>query len=273
MRSSRVPRITDPAEIRCLLEADRPWAAYALGDLSPGFFEDCDWFRALGGAPALALLYRAFSIPVLFTLGAPEAVRAILEEMAPALEMYLSVRPEILPLIKARYRIQDEEAMWRMVREPAEHRPPPPDGVVRLSPADLDTLQRLYADGQSTGEAPDFFAASMLARGVFFGIREGEALIAAAGTHVVSPSEGVAAIGNVYTRRDRRGQGLAARVLGAVTAELVSVGLRTLALNVSQKNEAAIRVYERLGFSRYCPFYEGLAVRCGGDEEPDYKRV
>jgi predicted GNAT family acetyltransferase len=71
----------------------------------------------------------------------------------------------------------------------------------------------------------------------------------------------VGAIGNVYTRRDRRGRGLASFVTGAVTAELLRLGLRTVALNVNQRNAAAIRVYEQLGFTRYCAFYEGVAVR------------
>jgi predicted GNAT family acetyltransferase len=32
-------------------------------------------------------------------------------------------------------------------------------------------------------------------------------------------------------------------------------------LNVNQRNAAAIRIYERLGFERHCPFLEGSAVR------------
>jgi predicted GNAT family acetyltransferase len=48
---------------------------------------------------------------------------------------------------------------------------------------------------------------------------------------------------------------------GAVAAELVGRGVRTVALNVNQGNATAIRVYERLGFVRYCAFVEGVAVR------------
>ena len=36
-------------------------------------------------------------------------------------------------------------------------------------------------------------------------------------------------------------------------------GLRTIALNVTQNNAAAIAVYERLGFTRYCEYREGHA--------------
>jgi hypothetical protein len=34
-----MPQLTDRARIRMILEADRPWAAYALADLDPGLFE------------------------------------------------------------------------------------------------------------------------------------------------------------------------------------------------------------------------------------------
>lgn len=99
----------------------------------------------------------------------------------------------------------------------------------------------------------------MIEDGVFFGIREGEELVAVAGTHLVAPAEGVGAVGNIYTRRDRRGRGLAARATTAVANELLRRNVRTVALNVSKKNATAIRLYERLGFEKYCLFLEGLA--------------
>jgi hypothetical protein len=34
-------RLTDSREIQAFLETDRLHAAYALGDLEPGLFEDC----------------------------------------------------------------------------------------------------------------------------------------------------------------------------------------------------------------------------------------
>ena len=82
------------------------------------------------------------------------------------------------------------------------------DRVTRLGAKDVPAIERLYADGESTGESPDFFYGSMVTDGVFFGVYKGEDLIAAAGTHLVSREEGAAAIGNVYVRRDRRGRGL-----------------------------------------------------------------
>jgi GNAT superfamily N-acetyltransferase len=253
-----MPPVTDPAVIRALLETDRPWAVYPLGDLAPQRFPHCTWLGAAGGAPALALIYRAFTPPVLFTLGRPDAVEGLLDEVTEE-EFYLHVRPNVLPLLRARFHVRDTQTMWRMILDPARFRPPPPRSAVPLGPEDVPALQRLFADGEPAGEAPHFFLPSMLQDGVYFGVREGEGLVAAAGTHLVEFGESVAAVGNVYTRRDRRGRGLASSVTGAVAAELLARGLRTVALNVDQRNASAVRVYERLGFGRYCAFLEGSA--------------
>src|SRR5258706_15624776 len=109
--------------------------------------------------------------------------------------------------------------MWRMVLDPASFERPATDAV-RLSLADYPALLRLHGDGAAADEAPYFFAPYMVEQGVFYGLYEGTELVAAAGTHIVVPAEGVGAVGNVYTRRDRRGQGLARQVTGAVTHEL-----------------------------------------------------
>jgi GNAT superfamily N-acetyltransferase len=253
-----VSRLTNLTIVKTILETDRQWAVYALGDLAPGFREHSEWYAQEG---ALLLLYRAFETPVLFTLGPPERLAPLLDEISAERELYLSIRPEILPLVKARWNVKDETPMWRMALDATRFQPLSSEGVTRLSPADLPALEALYADGQIAGEAPDFFNPPMLEQGVFFGVFENGALIATAGTHLVSPDLSVGAVGNVYTRRDRRGRGLAARVTSTVTAELLQRQLRTIALNVNQRNIPAQRVYGRLGYERYCAFYEGVAFK------------
>jgi predicted GNAT family acetyltransferase len=101
----------------------------------------------------------------------------------------------------------------------------------------------------------------MLEHGVYYGVHEGDQLIAAAGTHVVAPTVSVGALGNVYTRRDRRGRGLASRVTSAVTSHLLEMKLATVALNVRERNRAAIHVYEQLGFQTHCHYYEAIVSR------------
>jgi len=252
--------LSDASTIRNLLETDRPWSAYPLGDLAPGLFEQGSWYCPSAGDQALVLLFRGFTPPVLFTLGSPEVLGRLLSEIPFEPSVYVHIRPEILPILTARYSVPNPVKIWRMALDPRAFAAPASSGVVRLSLADLAAVEALYADGESTGEKPHFFRPSMLQDAIFYGVWENKELIAAAGTHLVVPAEGVAAIGNVYTRRDRRGRGLAARTASAVVNDLVGMRIQTIVLNVAQQNLPAIRIYERLGFKRHCAYYEGLAV-------------
>jgi len=255
-----MPRTADPAAIRKILELDRHWAVYALADLAPQYNAAARWHIAAHGRPALFLVYGGFELPVLFAMGAATDLLPLLPEIADQPQFYLSVRPDAAALLAAGgYRISAEKRIWRMVLDPARF-VPPLQTAVRLGPADYEALARLHRDGDAAGEAPPFFNAGMLRHGVYYGIREGAAIVAAAGTHVMAVEEGVAAIGNVYTRRDRRGRGFGAQVSGAVTAGLLTLGVRTVALNVGQSNAAAARIYQRLGFEKYCEYREGLAA-------------
>ena len=96
--------------------------------------------------------------------------------------------------------------------------------------------------------------------GIFYGVRSGPDLVAAAGTHLVSLKERVAIVGNVLTRPDQRGKGLGTLVTSWVTGDLLSMGLM-VALNVEAENEPAIRVYQKLGYEKHCGFSEVLGRR------------
>lgn len=255
-----MPTTTDLAAVRDLLETDRAWSVYALGDLAPGLAQHADWHMAAGESPGVLLVYGAFAPAVLFAHGTPGTIASLLGEVAGTPRFYLSIRPEILPAVEARYRVSCLVPMWRMVWSGHSQPPPSVAGVERLGPGHLAALEALYSDGAAAGESPDFFDAEMLAQGVFFGAWQGGALVAAAGTHLVAPEVGVAAVGNVYTRRGWRGRGLAGSVTWAVLGALHAAYPELLiALNVSQHNPAAMAVYRRLGFEPYCAFYEGLA--------------
>jgi len=80
-------------------------------------------------------------------------------------------------------------------------------------------------------------------------VLEGDEIVAAAGVLALSRRLGWAMIGNFLTHPDRRGCGLAARVGETLLAELRTIGLRTAALATTDRNQAARRVYQRLGFT------------------------
>ncbi|HUO29210.1 MAG TPA: GNAT family N-acetyltransferase [Bryobacteraceae bacterium] len=256
-----MPGNVDAARIREILLTDRAWAVYALADLAPEYSMHAHWVTAPEGHPALLLIYRGFQPPVLFAHGATADLAGLITALAQEPEFYLSVRPDFLALMTAAgYRIRSEKRMWRMLLDAREFEPAEAK-TARLGPGDLDDLQHLYCDGEAAGEAPLFFDPSMLSCGVYYGVREDGSIVAAAGTHVLATDESIAAIGNVYTRRDRRGRGLGTQAASAVAGELLRLGIQTIALNVEESNIAAGRIYSRLGFRRYCAYREGAAIR------------
>ena len=240
-------QITNKNDIRDILQRDRRWCVYALGDLTPRMFAKCQWF-----APDLTLVLHDYGTSILFAHGTG-SIREALDHVT--WPVHLQVQKDALDEI-ARYAVvSNEKPMIRMAWAGGSTRVS--DRATRLDLADVEALRRLYADGEPSGESPDFFYDSMVTDGVFFGVYRGAELMAAAGTHLVSRDEGAAAIGNVYVRRDRRGAGLGRMVTAAVLHELA--GISTIGLNVRHDNVPAIRVYESLGFVKHCEFREALA--------------
>ena len=241
-------RLTDKHHIRTLLQRDRRWCVYALGDLTPRMFEKCQWFT-----PDLTMVLHDYGTCILFADG-PGSVREALSHVS--WPVHLQVRHDALSEITRYATVTGEKHMVRMAWQRRELSVDA--RAVRLTENDAAALTRLYQDGEPTGEAPDFFYPAMLSHGVFFGIFEAAELVAAAGTHLVARDEGVAAVGNVYVRRDRRNLGFGRVVTTAVVRELQDI--QTVALNVRADNAPAIHVYEAIGFVRHCEFTEALAI-------------
>lgn len=244
-------RLTEKSEIRRLLNTDREWSLYALADLDDGMFEHCDWWVHGNG---LALVFRALDIRPIFVLGDSDSTRELLAAI-PETSGYLNLKPKQLEAARGIYEFRQRRHMLRMFLE----NPKPPTATVEpLTTRECADIERLYATGDGGGIA---FAPFQLRTGFFRGIRRNGELVAVAGVHVVSVQESVAGLGNIFTRPDCRGQGLAQTVTSAVVTALSEAGIRTIGLNVEQTNAPAIHAYERIGFRTHFDYYEGPAHR------------
>ena len=290
----RVITLTDLHRIRGFLLTDPFFADYALGDLDPAYFQFTEWFGAEedDGLHALVMVYRDLTPPILFALGEARGLELLLDQAVQLPEIGLSIRAEQLPSVEKFYQAEPVP-MLKMALLPEDFKPvdaqssrgvlqamkqfssaadetalhlstPQQNGaallrkiaLTRLDISHLPQLVDLYTYGGG-----DAFRRRSLEQGVFYGVFEGERVVAVAGTHIVSDREHVAALGNVMTHPDYRGRGFATVATSAVCRELLDRGIQLIGLSVGQSNEPAIQVYEKLGFKRKAAFYEGTATR------------
>jgi len=252
--SVEVRELHDKGEIYAFLAQDRYYAAYAIGDLEPGLFELCTWHVSVqdGRKTALTLRFRGLRPPALFAMGASDGLAPLLREESLPERVYLTGQLEHLSLFQEAFSLGPVGDMLRMVLKPGDFCPH--DGqVTRLSRRHLPSLQRLYR-----GEG--VFAPYQLDSGVYYGVEVGGEVVSVAGTHIVSPTYKIAAVGNIFTHPNHRGKGYATVCTSAVVEELLSCSL-AIVLNVARSNEVALGLYKRLGFREYCPFIEALGVR------------
>lgn len=252
-----VRKLVEATEILPYLECDRLYAAYAIADLEPALFEHTRWYiaEAAGQAPSLALHFVALEPEALFLMGDPAGLTVVLGSALRPQRVYVSARSEHLPALRAFYRLGEPEHVVRMVLDVSQFQPAGGQ-VVRLSPAYTRQLERLYSMGHGNA-----FSAYQVAQGVFYGVTDKDRLIATAGTHVVSETYAVAAVGNVFTHPAYRRQGLGTLCTAAVVQELLARHIHTIVLNVYQENQAALRIYQRMGFQEHCRYLEVLAER------------
>jgi len=252
--------VTDRSEVAAFLRTDRLYAAYALGDLDASARRRAAWgmaYDAEGRPRGLAMQHLGLPPQPLFLMGDPDACRAVLTNEVRPRYAFVQARHDLATAFDNLYRVDLPASLLRMVVNRETFRPYA-GGAVRLAPADIGDLNRLYQLGLGGG-----FPASILEDGVYYGVRVGGRLVAAAGTHVINPDEGIAVVGNVLTHVDHRGQGHAKAVTAGVTAELLE-RVPDVALNVYADNDPAVAAYSRLGYREYCRLGEWVAYRRAG---------
>jgi RimJ/RimL family protein N-acetyltransferase len=238
------------------LNRDRLFAAYAIADTDDLEFARTRWGVAFddGDPIAVVMEYRGISPQPLFVMGEPHGVSAILRDVIRTRIAYLAAKPQVVPAVREHYRVEPAAEMVRMSVDRASFTPVSGDAV-HLDQGDTRHLNRLYELGLN-----GWLPTEAVGAGIYYGIRRGTRLISAAGTHVISPSYGIAAVGNVFTNREYRGQGLAKVVTSAVTADLLRT-VDTVVLNVRADNPPALAAYGALGYRDHTHFEERLVHR------------
>jgi RimJ/RimL family protein N-acetyltransferase len=248
--------LTDKTIIELFLRRNTALHLYELGDLDDFFFPYTTWYaHQVGGeTKAIALLYRGTELPVLLALDQPGSpfMEELLVQLAGEMpdRFYCHLTPGLEGILKAKFRLDPHGAHHKMaLSRPGKLKDTDTAGAVPLNASDREEILNFYASSYPG----NWFDSRMLETGQYFGIRQGGHLVSIAGIHVYSPKYKVAALGNIATLLELRGQGLGTKVTAALCQNLLKT-VDVIGLNVLGGNAGAVKCYRKLGFE-YCGEY------------------
>ena len=250
-----IEKIEDRETLEAFLKKDRLANAYLLGNLDPAYMPFCKWYGSIGETGFVALEYIGLSIPVVFFTGNEVADVAQLAEVKTHLpsRFHFHVPEEHFASFETVFRPSSSQRMLRMgLERSGYHRSEPSTVPEQLGHRDTAAIMDLYQ------HYPDsLFEPYQLETGLYFAVRDEElGLSSIAGIHVKSSDFDIAVIGNFVTHPERRGKKLASacttRLLDALFEDVSLV-----ALNVQERNEAAVAMFKKFGFTQNNVFYEG----------------
>ena len=253
----RLVCIHDQKLLSSLLETDPYMHIYGIGDIDELFWPYTYWYGLEdGGNIATAVcIYMGSGTPTLLALS--EDSELISELLKASLDIlpfrfYAHLSPGLEENFSKDYAFEQGNPHYKMaLTDTSQLELEDTSQTEKLSTSDIPMLLELYNDSYPG----NWFEPSMLSLNRYYGIKEGEKLLSAAGTHVYSPGYRASAVGNIATRPECRGMGYGATVTAALSKQLVAEGLR-VGLNVRSDNDAAVACYTKIGFSVHCSFNE-----------------
>jgi GNAT superfamily N-acetyltransferase len=245
-----------------LREDDVRLHIYELGDLEEPFWHRTTWYRLPQKSPGpVLLLYSGLSRPTLLglTKGHGDLLANLIRMTIPLLpcRFYAHLSPGLSGLFEGRYAVEPKGQFYKLVLlNRGRLNAFGTNEVVSLGIDQSAELQRLY----DLGYEDHSFEPSMMRSGFYYGIRRDTSLVCAAGIHVYSPAQRVAAIGGVVTHPDHRNRGLARAACARLCRDLLKT-VDHIGLNVKADNAAAMACYRALGFEPSAVYEEYMISR------------
>ncbi|HAK46790.1 MAG TPA: GNAT family N-acetyltransferase [Spirochaeta sp.] len=253
----RLVCIHDRSLIRDLLETDPYLNIYGIGDVDDLFWPYTCWYgledeKELKSA---VCVYMGSDISTVLALSENTAAMSTLLKAALCIlpyRFYAHLSPGLDEVFKKDFCFESNHPHFKMaLTDTRLLESEDISQTVELTVDDIPALLDLYNDSYPG----NWFEPEMLTLNRYYGIKDGSRLLAAAGTHVYSPSASAAAVGNIATRIECRGKGYGAKVTAALSTRLIKEGIR-VGLNVQEDNEAAVSCYRKIGFNIHAGFSE-----------------
>ena len=245
--------------IEAFLRRDTFLHLYSIGDLDNFFWQYTTWYALPDLQQAIseiALLYSGGTLPVLLAISEEPSddMSELLQSISPLLprQFYAHLSGDRASIFADDYYIQPHGLHYKMALIYKDRvNTIDTSTVVPITKSDLSELNALYR----VSYPGNSFDPRMLETGYYYGIQQGGDIISVAGIHVYSQHYKVAALGNVTTHPDFRGQGLGTAVCAKLCQELLRT-VNHIGLNVKADNTSAIASYKKLGFEIIAEYSE-----------------
>lgn len=221
---------------------------YTIGDLDDFFWPHTTWYAIFDKEEiqSIALLYSGMT-PLTLLLSYDkdpfypnELLKSVRHLLPDKFNVHLS--PGLINVFGRENIIEDYGHNYRMILTGN------PENIIdsnikRLEISDLRKIKELF----DVAYPDNWFDSRMVETGKYFGYFNAGMLIGIAGIHVYSSEYRIAALGNIATHPDFRGQKTAYKLTSALCCNLKNT-VDIIGLNVKSDNLAAIKCYENVGF-------------------------
>jgi ribosomal protein S18 acetylase RimI-like enzyme len=242
--------LRDKNGIEKLLRSDDVFLhLYGIGDLDDYFWLNATYYTLPGkGSRPIILLYDGLTVPCLLGLTGKsiQLMQELIRSMIPLLpkKFYAHLNEGLSALFRNNFQVQSHGVHFKMgLMDYSKLEEIDTAEVVRLTEKDLPELEKLYC----ISYPEHWFEPHMLQVGQYFGVCRNKNLVSVAGIHIHSERYKLAALGNIATHPDYRGQGLAKASCARLCQELIKT-VDHIGLNVKADDESAISCYQKLGF-------------------------
>lgn len=256
MNNLKTVFLHNKAEIEQFLLRNTFLHLYSIGDLDDFFWENTTWYALKHDTQIeqVALLYTGLLLPTLLALTDETTTMAnLLQSIIHLLpkQFYAHLSDGLVSVLNKDYASEHHGLHYKMALRNREClKKYATDEVIQLTIKDIDEIEELYR----VSYPGNWFDSRMLETGYYYGIRRENRLVSIAGVHVYSKRYNVAALGNITTHPQFRGQGLSKHVIAKLCQELAAV--QHIGLNVKADNAIALRCYQQIGFECVATYNE-----------------